>query len=91
MPASTSVCTMRSRPASVNTLFQPDTQNMTPATIRASSSRDASTPRRGDGTANRQRKDGMATPEVEEIHRSVPAGSLLADEAGQSEHDNPLS
>jgi len=33
----------------------------------------------------------MATPDVEGIDRSVPVGSLLADEAGQSEHDNPLS
>jgi len=32
----------------------------------------------------------MATPEVEGIDRSVPTDSLLADEAGQSEHDNPL-
>jgi len=47
-------------------------------------------PRRGGGTANRQRQEGMATPEVEGIQPSVPVAGLLADEANPSVRDNLL-
>ncbi|MCR2441796.1 hypothetical protein NSP62_23015, partial [Salmonella enterica] len=56
-------------------------------TMRASSSRKASRPRRGDGTANRQRQEGMATPEIEDIRGSLPVAGLLADEADRSIRD----
>jgi hypothetical protein len=55
--------------------------------MRASSNNNASTPRRGGGTANRQRQQGMATPQIEGIAASVPVADLLAHEADQSVRD----